>query len=65
MEELLIGLRWVAYELIQDHRAAFQRLGEAELKALGQGIDSWWSVDAFARTLSSPAWLRRQVSDEL
>jgi 3-methyladenine DNA glycosylase AlkD len=59
------GHRWVAYEVIQDHRAAFQRLGEAELEALGQGIDSWSSVDAFARTLSGPAWLRRQVPDEV
>jgi 3-methyladenine DNA glycosylase AlkD len=27
-------------------------------------MDSWWSVDSFARTLAGPAWLRRQVSDE-
>ncbi len=59
------GHRWVAYEVIQDHKAAFQRLGEAELEALGQGIDSWSSVDTFARTLSGPAWLRRQVPDEV
>ena len=59
------GQRWVAYELLQSHRAAFQRLGEAELGELGQGIDSWWSVDSFARTLAGPAWLNGQVSDEL
>ena len=58
------GCRWVTYELIQNHRAAFQRIGEAELEEFGQGIDSWWTVDAFARTLSGPAWLQRQVSDE-
>jgi 3-methyladenine DNA glycosylase AlkD len=28
-------------------------------------MDSWWTVDAFARTLSGPAWLAGQVSDEL
>jgi 3-methyladenine DNA glycosylase AlkD len=35
------------------------------LEELGQGMDSWWTVDAFARTLSGPAWLAGQISDEL
>ncbi|HEX6385397.1 MAG TPA: DNA alkylation repair protein, partial [Anaerolineae bacterium] len=59
------GQRWVAYELIRDHEEAFQRIGEAELEELGQGIDSWGSVDAFARTLAGPLWLRGRVSDGL
>jgi len=59
------GYRGLAYELIANHRAAFQQLGEAELEELGQGLHSWWSVDSFARTLAGPAWLRGQVSDEL
>jgi 3-methyladenine DNA glycosylase AlkD len=29
---------------------------EAILEELGRGLDSWWSVDSFARTLSGPAW---------
>lgn len=57
--------RWFGYELLQAHPAAFGCLGAAELEDLGQGIDSWWTVDAFARTLSGPAWLAGQVSDEL
>ncbi|MGD8599052.1 MAG: hypothetical protein PVJ26_18690, partial [Anaerolineae bacterium] len=56
--------RSVPYELIRYHRAAFASLGASDLEALGQGMDSWWSVDSFARTLAGPAWLRRQVSDE-
>lgn len=65
--ELLQGYdqRWLAYELIANHPAAFQRIGEAELAELGRGIDSWWSVDAFARLLAGPAWLQGQVPDEL
>ena len=55
--------RWVAYELIQGHKGAFERLGAAELEILGHGINSWWTVDAFARTLSGPAWRDGQVSD--
>jgi 3-methyladenine DNA glycosylase AlkD len=57
--------RWLAYELIRYHTAAFASLGDLELVELGQGIDSWWTVDAFARTLSGPAWLRGQVDDSL
>jgi 3-methyladenine DNA glycosylase AlkD len=59
------GYRWFTYELLQNHRAAFHLLGEAELEEFGQGIDSWWTVDAFARTLSGPAWLQGQIPDEL
>ena len=58
-------LRWFAYELIRNHKTTFKQLTKAELETLGQGINSWWTVDSFARTLSGPAWLNRQVSDEL
>ena len=59
------GHRSVAYELIQAHKAAFQSIGAAELIEFGRGINSWWSVDAFGRTLAGPAWLKGQISDEL
>ncbi|MGD2146909.1 MAG: DNA alkylation repair protein [Anaerolineae bacterium] len=59
------GHRWVAYELLRDHKGAFGSIGERELEVFGRGIDSWSSVDAFARTLAGPAWLRGQVSDVL
>jgi 3-methyladenine DNA glycosylase AlkD len=59
------GRRWVSYELIRYHRGAFESVGEAELEAFGQGITSWGSVDAFARTLAGPAWLKGQVTDAL
>jgi 3-methyladenine DNA glycosylase AlkD len=57
------GHRWVAYELIRRHEGAFGSIGEHELELLGRGVDSWSSVDGFARTLAGPAWLRGQVSD--
>jgi 3-methyladenine DNA glycosylase AlkD len=59
------GYRGPAYELAANHRAAFERIGEPEVEEFGQGINSWWSVDSFARTLAGPAWLRGQVSDAL
>lgn len=57
--------RWLAYELIANHREAFQHIRAAELEEFGHGINSWWTVDSFARTLSGPVWLKGQVSDDL
>jgi 3-methyladenine DNA glycosylase AlkD len=59
------GHRWQAYELIAAHKATFHSLGEDELEELGQGINSWWTTDSFARTLSGPAWRDGLVSDDL
>lgn len=59
------GQRWVAYELIAHHQGAYQRLSEDGLEELGQGIDSWSSVDSFARILSGPAWRDGLVSGDL
>jgi 3-methyladenine DNA glycosylase AlkD len=59
------GQRWVAYEIIAGHNAAFRSLGPAEVEHLGQGINSWWTVDSFARTISGPAWLHGQIADSL
>ena len=59
------GQCWNAYEIIAGHKAAFCSLGAAELEELGQGINSWWTVDAFARILSGPAWLNGQIADDL
>jgi 3-methyladenine DNA glycosylase AlkD len=59
------GYRGPAYELLASHRAAFERLGEAEVEALGHGINSWWAVDSFARLLAGPAWLQGLIADEL
>ena len=59
------ALRWTAYELIRSHRAAFRSLDEAIVDAFSVGLDSWDSVDAFARTLSGPAWAQGLVGSEL
>ena len=59
------SLRWVAYELIKNHKPAFESLDDVLLDELGQGMNSWDSVDAFVRTLSGPAWLHGLASDAL
>ena len=57
--------RWLGCELVRFHRGAFALVGESELEDFGRGIDSWGSVDAFARLLAGPAWLCGQVDDGL
>ena len=57
--------RWLGYELIRHHRAAFTSLDDRALDTLSVGIDSWDVVDAFGRTLSGPAWARGCASDAL
>jgi 3-methyladenine DNA glycosylase AlkD len=59
------GQKWFAYELLKNHKAAFQAMGDAEMEAFSVGIEGWDDVDSFTRTLSGPAWLKRQISDDL
>jgi 3-methyladenine DNA glycosylase AlkD len=62
---IALGHRWVGYELVQYHQAARASLGPTEVEALGQGIDSWATVDGFACLISGPAWRENQVPDTL
>src|SRR5215210_7304414 len=50
--------RFVAYELVQSHRAASGALRKAGVVELGHGLHSWQSVDTFAYCISGPAWKR-------
>jgi len=59
------SLRWAAYELIRFHRAAFAALDDEILAEFAAGLNSWDSVDSFARTLSGPAWAHGRMTDSL
>lgn len=58
-------LRWVAYELVAEHKATYQTLDDTKLESLGQGINSWHTVDSFARVLSGPAWRDGLISADV
>jgi 3-methyladenine DNA glycosylase AlkD len=62
---LLDDHRWVAYELIYHHPTALSHLGPSEVVRLGEGMDSWFTVDPFGRYISGPAWLHGHVPDQL
>ncbi len=57
--------RFVAYEIVQQHKAAFGSLTDSRLVELGDGIDSWAAVDCFACVLSGPAWREGRLSREI
>ena len=57
--------RFIAYELVQHHLAAFSSLNVPALEKLGNGIDNWAAVDCFACYLAGPAWRGRQISDSV
>ena len=57
--------RFVAYELVNQHRSALGSLTEKDIMRFGEGINSWGSVDMFGCYLSGPAWREHLVSDRL
>lgn len=56
--------RWIAYELVAGHAAAYQSLDRETLERLGRGMASWGAVDSFGRTLSGPAWRDGLLNDD-
>jgi 3-methyladenine DNA glycosylase AlkD len=57
--------RFIAYELVQHHPATASSLDVTDLERLGNGMDSWGSVDCFACYLAGPAWRERQIADSV
>ncbi|MEM7203932.1 MAG: DNA alkylation repair protein [Planctomycetota bacterium] len=55
--------RQAAYEIVAAHAGAFAALDTRRIEALGQGMDNWASVDAFATSISGRAWLSGQLTD--
>jgi 3-methyladenine DNA glycosylase AlkD len=56
--------RWVAYELLYHYPTRLAGLGIEQAERLGRGINSWDSVDAFARYIAGPAWQQGLIPDE-
>ncbi len=59
------GFRGWAYEIVHYHRPTLHSLDAASLERLGDGLDSWSSVDTFGSNLSGQAWREGQVPDSL
>lgn len=57
--------RWFTYEIVHHHEAAMAGLNAEVLSKLGQGMESWGEVDAFACYLSGVAWREGLIRDEV
>jgi 3-methyladenine DNA glycosylase AlkD len=57
-------LRFFSYEMVSHHKLAWEHLTMDDLVKLGEGLDSWSSVDCFAMYLSGPMWAEDRLSDE-
>jgi len=57
--------RFIAYELVQHHRAAFASLDAPTLEKLGYGMNNWAAVDCFGCYLAGPAWRKQQIGDSV
>lgn len=55
--------RIFAWELLYHHKPTLRALRVADVRKLGEGIDSWGTVDAFAMYISGPAWRDGQLTD--
>jgi 3-methyladenine DNA glycosylase AlkD len=55
--------RQVGYELIGRRADALALVDRAMAERLGRGNDNWASVDAFATTVTGPAWRRGHLRD--
>jgi 3-methyladenine DNA glycosylase AlkD len=55
--------RWVGYEILYYHPGGLDALDVEDVAALGRGLDSWGSVDAFGCYVSGPAWRHGRITD--
>lgn len=57
-------VRWMGYEIAHYHRPTLASLDREILEKLGEGLNSWDSVDVFSLYLSGPAWRNGQIRDD-
>ncbi|HEX2218117.1 MAG TPA: DNA alkylation repair protein [Gemmatimonadales bacterium] len=56
--------RWLAYELLNQHRMAMSLLTRADVERLGDGMATWGDCDSFACYVAGPAWREGRVMTE-
>jgi len=55
--------RFVAYELVLNHRPTLDSITEEEVEKLGEGIFHWGQIDAFGCYIAGPAWRAGRLHD--
>jgi 3-methyladenine DNA glycosylase AlkD len=57
--------RFVAYELILNHKQTIESLNPSEVERLGEGMNHWGDVDSFSCFIAGPAWRAGRIPDRL
>jgi 3-methyladenine DNA glycosylase AlkD len=57
--------RFVAYELILNHKPTMESITQAEVERLGSGMDHWGDVDSFSCFIAGPAWRGGRIPDSV
>ncbi len=55
--------KWLAFELIRFHPAAFAAVGEAQIEGFVARAQSWYAVDALGTILTGALWVRGRLAD--
>lgn len=57
--------KWLAYELIRHHKAAFAEVSQLVAERFAERAASWYAVDALGTILIGPLWARGRLPDDL
>lgn len=55
--------RLIAFELLANHKPAFELLNDKVVDEMAEGLSDWGSVDLFGVTVLGQSWRERLVSD--
>lgn len=57
--------KWLAYELIRHHKAAFAEVSQTVAERFAERAASWYAVDALGTILTGPLWAKGRLPDDL
>jgi len=57
--------RFVAYELVLNHKPTIESITETEVEKLGEGIANWGDIDSFSCFIAGQAWRDRRLPDRV
>jgi 3-methyladenine DNA glycosylase AlkD len=58
-------VRFVAYELLLNHKPTIEAIHQSEVEKLGEGMGHWADVDSFSCFIAGPAWRSGRLPDSV
>lgn len=55
--------RFVAYELVLNHRTTLESITLPEVEKLAEGMNGWGDIDSFGCLIAGPAWRAGRIRD--